>query len=157
MPHPQQVSIATVTLRGKGPHGTLLIHKEMLTGPILYKSYEDNVGYSELIGVMIIISRIHCFVVCLPIQGSCSLFALLLRYLLCHGRGVNYIYLTGSQLSTITYFQHFIQLWISALATAYRSKQHWIYSHLCLRQLVTIKLSNDTHKKCIILVFFHKS
>lgn len=93
MPHPQQVSIATVTLRGKGPHGTLVIHKEMLTGPILYKSYEDNAGYSELIGVMIILSRIHCFVVCLPIQGSCSLFALLLRYLLCLGRGVNYIYL----------------------------------------------------------------
>lgn len=56
---------------------------------------------------------------------------------------------SGSQLSTITYFQHFIQLWISALATVCRSKQHWIYSHLCLGQLVTIKLSNDTHKKCI--------
>lgn len=73
--------------------GPSLIHKEMLIVRILSKSCEDKDGYSELMSVMTIISITHCFLVCLPIQGFCSLFALLLRYFLCLGWGVNYIYL----------------------------------------------------------------
>lgn len=58
--------------------GPSLIHKEMLIVRILSKSCEDKDGYSELMSVMTIISITHCFLVCLPIQGFCSLFEIFL-------------------------------------------------------------------------------
>lgn len=94
MPTPNKFQLQQSLWEVSGLMGPSLIHKEMLIDPILYTSCDDKGGYSELMGVMIIISRIHCFVVCLPIQGSCSLFAFLLRYFLYLGEGVNYIYLS---------------------------------------------------------------
>lgn len=154
MPTPNKFQLPQSLWEVSGLMGPSLIHKEMLIGPILYTSCEDKDGYSELMGVMIIISIIHCFVVCLLIQGSCSLFAFLLRYF----RALVEVLITfisaGFQLSTITYSQYFIRLWISALAIVYCSKKHWIHFHLCLGQFTMIKLSNHPHN---ILVFFHKS
>lgn len=135
--------------------GHSLIHEEMLMGPILCKSCEDEDGYSEFMSAMAGMSRRHLFVACLPML--LHTFLPFFRDIACALKDVSITSVSAeSHSSTITYSQHFGQLWISVLANVCCSKEHSLLSSLCLGQVAITKLSKHTQKKNLFF-FSHEN